>query len=119
LELLKIEGLSKSYKALKVLNNINLEVKAGERHVIIGPNGAGKTTLIHSITGVIPVNGGRVFINGKDVTNLPSHTRVSAGMGRTFQRNNLFEKLTVEENIHLAIAACKPYKRKMFKSPVI
>lgn len=114
--LLKVQSVSKSYKALKVLNDINLEVDAGERHVIIGPNGAGKTTLIHAITGVIPISEGRVFIDGADVTDMPSYTRVSFGMARTFQKNNLFEKLSVEENVHLAITACKSYKNGLLKS---
>jgi branched-chain amino acid transport system ATP-binding protein len=113
--LLKVENLSKSFKALQVLKNISLELNHQERHVIIGPNGAGKTTFFHCISGVIPMTEGKVWIEGKDVSNMPAHTRVASGMGRTFQKNNLFGKLTIEENLHLAIAATKPYRNRMFK----
>ncbi|MED4601224.1 ABC transporter ATP-binding protein [Paenibacillus validus] len=115
MSLLQVERLSKSYKALQVLKQVHLEVKPEERHVIIGPNGAGKTTLFHCITGVVPMNEGIVRIHGQDVSRMPSHTRVSAGMARTFQKNNLFGKLTIEENLHLAITACKPYRNRLFK----
>jgi ABC-type branched-chain amino acid transport systems, ATPase component len=114
--LLKIEGLSKSFKALKVLKNVNLSLEENERHIIIGPNGAGKTTLFQCITGMIPMDEGTVFLDGVDVTHLPAHTRVSSGMARTFQKNNLFGKLTIEENIHLAITALKPYRNRLFKA---
>jgi len=113
--LLKVERLSKSFKALKVLSNINLDLNKNERHVIIGPNGAGKTTLFHCITGVLPMDEGIVTIGGKSIGELPSHTRVAHGMARTFQKNNLFGRLTIEENLHLAITACKNYRNRLFK----
>lgn len=115
MSLLQVERLSKSYKSLQVLKNINLEVKPEERHVIIGPNGAGKTTLLHCITGIVPMNEGTVKLGGKDMSRSPSFARVSAGIARTFQKNNLFDKLTIEENLQLAIAACKPYRNRLFK----
>nr|WP_245251920.1 ABC transporter ATP-binding protein [Paenibacillus sediminis] len=114
--MLKVEGLSKSFKGLQVLKNVSLEVEPEERHIIIGPNGAGKTTLFNCITGVLPINEGTVSIQGKMIADLPSHTRVSEGMSRTFQKNNLFGKLTVEENVHLAVTARKSYRFKLFKS---
>lgn len=114
--LLKVENLSKSFKSLQVLKDISLELNHNERHVIIGPNGAGKTTLFHCISGVIPITEGKVLIEGQDVSHMPSYTRVASGMGRTFQKNNLFGKLTIEQNLHLAIAANKPFRNRMFKS---
>ncbi|MEX2462591.1 MAG: ABC transporter ATP-binding protein [Paenibacillaceae bacterium] len=116
MNLLKVGRLCKSFKELKVLTNVNLEVEAEERHVIIGPNGAGKTTLFHCIAGVLPIDDGLLTINGKNVNGLPSNTRISAGMARTFQKNNLLNSLTVEENLHLAIVACKSYRNRFFKS---
>lgn len=115
MSLLKVEGVSKSFKGLQVLKNVSLDLKPGERHVIIGPNGAGKTTLFNCINGVLPVNEGRVEIKGKDVTKLPPNTRVPLGMARTFQKNNLFGPLTVEENVHLAVTAVKPYRYRWFR----
>lgn len=110
MSLLKVEHLSKSFKALQVLKDVSLEVREGERHVVIGPNGAGKTTLFNCITGTLPINEGTVTVNGNRISGLPAYTAVGVGMSRTFQKNNLFGSLTVEENLHLAINACKPYR---------
>ena len=110
MSLLKVEGISKSFTNLDVLKNVSLEVNHGERHVVIGPNGAGKTTLFNCITGFLPIDSGVVQIGDKVISNLPPHKLVHLGMSRTFQKNSLFENLTVEENIHLAITSRKPYR---------
>jgi branched-chain amino acid transport system ATP-binding protein len=115
LSLLKVERLHKSFKGLQVLKDVSLEVQSGERHVIIGPNGAGKTTLFNCMTGTLPINEGTVTVNNKQISGLPAYTAVRVGMSRTFQKNNLFGSLTVEENLHLAITACKPYRYNFFK----
>lgn len=108
--LLTVEGISKSFKSLDVLKNISLDVQEGERHVIIGPNGAGKTTLFNCITGALAIDSGVVKIGEKVTSDLPLHQLVHLGMSRTFQKNNLFGQLSVEENIHLAITSLKPYR---------
>lgn len=115
LSLLTVEGLYKSYGDLQILRNISLNLEEGERHVIIGPNGAGKTTLFNCITGTIPINAGVVKVADSVTSTLPNHRLVHLGLSRTFQQNNLFQNLTVEENIHLAIASRKPYRFQMFK----
>jgi branched-chain amino acid transport system ATP-binding protein len=115
LSLLKVERLYKSFKGLQVLKDVSLEVRPGERHVIIGPNGAGKTTLFNCITGTLPIDQGIVSVNGKQISGLPPYTAVRVGMSRTFQKNNLFGSLTVEENVHLAIIACKTYRFNFFR----
>ncbi len=115
MSILKIEGISKSFKSLLVLSRISLEVREGERHVIIGPNGAGKTTLFNCITGLLPIDEGAVFLEGKEVSKLASSRLVHLGLARTFQKNNLFGDLTVEENIHLAITSQKPYRYQLIK----
>jgi branched-chain amino acid transport system ATP-binding protein len=115
LSLLKVERLYKSFKGLQVLKDVSLEVRPGERHVIIGPNGAGKTTLFNCITGTLPIDQGIVSVNGKQISGLPPYTAVRVGMSRTFQKNNLFGSLTVEENVHLAILACKTYRFNFFR----
>jgi len=115
MKLLEVKGISKSYKALQVLKDVSLDLYEQERHVIIGPNGAGKTTLFNCIFGTIPMDKGQVLLSGVDVTAMPSHKRVSLGMSRTFQKNNLFEQLTIEENLHLAFSSLKPYRRRLFR----
>lgn len=113
--LLTVEGLHKSFKSLDVLKNISLHTSVGERHVIIGPNGAGKTTLFHCITGILPIDSGFVKIDDQVISKLPSHQLVHLGMSRTFQKNNLFNQLTVEENIQLSIVSRKSYRFHPFK----
>ena len=113
--LLRVENISKSFNTLQVLQNISLDVQPGERHVIIGPNGAGKTTLFNCITSQLAVNSGTVFLEDVEISKLPPNKLVHLGMGRTFQKNNLFGNLTVKENLHLALTALKRYRYKLFK----
>lgn len=113
--LLRVENISKSFNTLQVLQNITLEVQPGERHVIIGPNGAGKTTLFNCITSQLALNSGEVFLEDVEISKLTPNKLVHLGMGRTFQKNNLFGNLTVKENLHLALTALKPYRYKLFK----
>ncbi len=116
MSLLKVDKINKSFGTLQVLHDVSLEVQPGERHVIIGPNGAGKTTLFNSITNHLPITSGTVHFEGKNITNLPAHRLVHLGMSRTFQKNNLFGDLTVEENIHLALTAKKKYRHDVWFS---
>jgi len=103
--LLRTEKLHKTYGNLVVTKNVDLEVAAGQRHVIIGPNGAGKTSLVHQLTGQIRPTSGRIFFKGRDVTGTAPDALCQMGMGRTFQKNNLFQKLSVRENVRLAVQA--------------
>jgi len=103
-QVLQLKGLSKSFGGLAAVREVTLEVRAGERKAIIGPNGAGKTTLFNLITGVFPSTSGQVVLFGRDVTRWPSHQRTALGMARTFQITSLFPKLTVLENVLLALA---------------
>ena len=104
MQVLQLKGLSKSFGGLAAVREVTLEVRAGERKAIIGPNGAGKTTLFNLITGVFPSTSGQVVLFGRDVTRWPSHQRTALGMARTFQITSLFPKLTVLENVLLALA---------------
>jgi branched-chain amino acid transport system ATP-binding protein len=114
MSLLEVVGLHKSFKGVRALWDVSLTVEPGERHVIIGPNGAGKSTLFNTMMGFLAADAGDVRLGGTPIGRLPAHARVPLGMACTFQKNNLFEALTVEENIHLAIAACKPYRFGLF-----
>ena len=87
----------------------------GDRKAIIGPNGAGKTTLFNLITGIYPVTSGQVLLFGQDVTNWPSHRRTALGMARTFQVTSLFPRLTVLDNVLLAIKGLRPSKFVMWR----
>ena len=103
--LLAIEGLARHFGALSALNGVSLAVAPHERRAIIGPNGAGKTTLFNVITGQLAPSAGRILFGGESVAGLPPHALARRGMGRSFQRTNLFLKLTVLENLRLAAAA--------------
>jgi branched-chain amino acid transport system ATP-binding protein len=107
---LRLEGLGKSFGGLQALRGIDLELQPGERRAIIGPNGAGKTTLFNVITGLLTASSGRVLLFGRDVTRWPSQRRTALGMARTFQITSLFPKLTVLDNVLLAVMGLRPMK---------
>jgi branched-chain amino acid transport system ATP-binding protein len=103
--LLAIGGLTRNFGALAALAGVSLSVAAQERRAIIGPNGAGKTTLFNVITGQLRPSAGSILFDGEQVEGLPPHVLARRGMGRSFQRTNLFPKLSVLENLRLAAAA--------------
>jgi branched-chain amino acid transport system ATP-binding protein len=100
-----VERLVKDFGGLRALDGVTLRVEPGERRAIIGPNGAGKTTLFNIITGLLEPTAGSILFDGRDVTPLPPHRRAQLGLGRTFQITTLFPKLTVRENVLLAVQA--------------
>src|SRR5262249_46309176 len=87
----------------------------GDRKAIIGPNGAGKTTLFNVITGILPASSGNVLLFGRDVTSWPTHRRTALGMARTFQVTSLFPRLTVLDNVLLAIQGVRAAKFVMWR----
>src|ERR1700689_880952 len=101
---LRLDHLNKSFGSLVVTDDVDLTVAAGERHVIIGPNGAGKTSLVNQIGGQLPPSSGRILLNERDITGASPDRISRMGVARTFQRNNLFQNLSVIENIRLALA---------------
>jgi branched-chain amino acid transport system ATP-binding protein len=101
---LETRGLSKEFGGFKVTNDLSLKVATGARHALIGPNGAGKTTVINLLTGVLEPSGGRILLEGHDITDLPVHRRVRRGLSRTFQINQLYPDLTPLETIGLAVS---------------
>jgi branched-chain amino acid transport system ATP-binding protein len=112
---LELRGLSKSFGGLRAVRGVTLTVMPGERKAIIGPNGAGKTTLFNLITGILPATSGQVMLFGRDVTKWPSHRRTALGMARTFQITSLFPKLTVLDNVLLAIQGLRRSKFVMWR----
>ena len=101
---LETVGLSKSFGALPVTDNVGFRLEAGARHALIGPNGAGKTTFINLVTGRLAPTAGRILLGGQDVTGLSQAQRVKRGLGRTFQINTLFRGLSVLENVCIAVS---------------
>ena len=93
------EGLTKHYGKRKVVDNVNLIVKAGEIVGLLGPNGAGKTTTFYMIVGLIKPNQGKVVLNNEDITNFPMYLRARKGISYLPQEPSVFRKLTVQENI--------------------
>jgi branched-chain amino acid transport system ATP-binding protein len=112
---LELRDLSKSFGGLQATRDVTLRVMAGDRKAIIGPNGAGKTTLFNLITGIFPVSSGHVLLFGQDVTDWPSHRRTALGMARTFQVTSLFPKLTVLDNVLLAVEGVSTTKFVMWR----
>ena len=112
---LELRGLSKSFGGLHAVRDVTFKIMPGDRKAIIGPNGAGKTTLFNLITGIHPSSSGQVLLFGKDVTGWPSHRRTAMGMARTFQITSLFPRLTVLDNVLLAIKGLKPSKFVMWR----
>lgn len=101
---LATENLEKRFGGIVATNNVSLKVEKGARHALIGPNGAGKTTIINLLTGVLAPTGGKVLLEGSDITNVSAHARVRLGIARTFQINQLFPDLSPLETLGLAVS---------------
>jgi branched-chain amino acid transport system ATP-binding protein len=104
---LETRGLNRSFGSNPVISDVTFSLKPGERRALIGPNGAGKTTFVNLLTGRLRASSGSVLLNGKDITQLNEARRIRLGIGRTFQITSLFPKMTVRENVFLAVAECE------------
>lgn len=100
---IKAEHLSKSYKNVKVVKDVNLELNQGEIVGLLGPNGAGKTTTFYMIVGIIKPLTGKITFSGLNITSYPIYKRANLGIGYLSQESSVFRNLTVEENILLAL----------------
>ena len=96
-------GIGKNFGGIVAANDISLRIERGARHALIGPNGAGKTTFVNLLTGMLRPTGGRILLEGEDITTLAPNERVRRGVARTFQINQLFGDLTPLETIALAV----------------
>ncbi len=97
--LLSASGLVKRYRKRTVVRDVSVQLRAGEIVGLLGPNGAGKTTSFYMIVGLVPVDGGKIELDGRDVTRLPMHARARLGLGYLPQEASIFRKLTVTQNI--------------------
>ena len=108
---LRAENLIKSYKGRKVVKGISVEVNQGEIVGLLGPNGAGKTTSFYMIVGLIKPNGGKIFLDQKEITKYPMYKRAKNGIGYLAQEASVFRKLSVEDNI-LSVLQLTNYSKK-------
>lgn len=99
MNVLSVQGISKSFRSRQVVSKISLTVNSSEIVGLLGPNGAGKTTSFHMIVGLIPCDSGEIFLDGEDISLLPMEKRARLGLGYLPQESSIFRKLTVEENI--------------------
>jgi ABC-type branched-subunit amino acid transport system ATPase component len=102
--LLETRALCRSFGALTAARDIDFTLEAGARHALIGPNGAGKTTFVNLLTGVLSPSAGVILMKGRDITRVDQARRVKLGIARTFQINRLFRRLSVLENVYIAVA---------------
>ena len=98
-----LSGVSRVFGALRAVDDVSLNVAAGQKVAILGSNGAGKTTLFNTITGDFPPTAGRIEFFGEDITELPPHERIRKGLRRTYQSSLLFRNLSVRDNLFLSV----------------
>jgi len=103
--MLRLERLRKRFGGVVATDDVSLEVAAGEVHALIGPNGAGKTTLIGQICGSLASDAGEVFFQDRKITGISQHTRVAAGLARSYQITSIFRRFSVLDNLALAVQA--------------
>lgn len=113
---LEVEGLSVNYGAVRAVDNVSFTLRSGEILGVIGPNGAGKTTLIDALTGFAPIGAGTIRLDGNEIGKLGVRQRADLGIGRTFQSLELFEDLSVYENI---LAACEERNAAVWLKDVV
>lgn len=100
--ILSTRGLSRSFRGLRAVHDVDFNLEPGEIRALIGPNGAGKTTFVSMLIGRLEPDAGRVEFDGRDITGLPDHARVALGMAYTFQITSVFSRLSAFENVALA-----------------
>ncbi len=110
MNVLEINGVTKQFGNLVAVRDVSLNVAKGELCAIIGPNGAGKTTFFNLISGFFPPTSGSIAFDGRDITRLSTHERVTRGMARTFQITEIFPELTVFENVRIAAEVAGGYR---------
>ena len=101
-------GLTKTYRGRRVVDDVRLGVRRGEAVGLLGPNGAGKTTCFYMITGLVPVDAGRIVLDGHDITSVPMYRRSRLGIGYLPQEASIFRGLSVEDNILAVLEVVEP-----------
>jgi len=116
IEVLRIEGLKKSFGKLQAVGGVDLVVKKNEVRAIIGPNGAGKSTFFNLISGDLKPDAGKVFFNGNPITGMAAHRIANMGVARSFQITSIFPDLTVFENVMIPIVVQQKRTMNMFRA---
>lgn len=114
--MLRTRDLARRFGAHTAVDGVDLEIRAGTLHAIIGPNGAGKTTLFNLLSGELRPSAGTIVFGGRDITRLDATGRSQLGIGRSFQRTNVFPKLTVFENARLAAQSRTKHSAELWRS---
>lgn len=109
--LLEARGLTRHFGGLKAVDGVDFDLGQGKIHALIGPNGAGKTTFVSLLSGRVAAQAGSIRFQGKDITDLPAHRRVRAGIAYTFQITQIFANLTVFDNVALAVQSRSGVRR--------
>jgi branched-chain amino acid transport system ATP-binding protein len=111
---LATEGLSRRFGGLMAVSGVAIELHRGRLHAVLGPNGAGKTTLINLLSGDLPATAGTIRYRGRDITRYPADRRSRIGMGRSYQKTNIFTGFTAFENCRLAAQSRAPQAWRVF-----
>ena len=106
---LEARGLTKAFHGFTAVDGVNLVIEEGETHAIIGPNGAGKTTLFNLLSGFLTPSAGQVLLFGEDITRVSPHKIVRRGLSRSFQISSVFDTLSVEDNLLVALQSNSPH----------
>jgi branched-chain amino acid transport system ATP-binding protein len=112
---LQVRGLSKNFGGLAAVDNVSLAAAAGEVHGVIGPNGAGKTTLINLLSGDLPASAGSILFRGEEIAHLAPERRSRLGVGRSYQKINIFPGFSALENCRLAAQSREPHPFNWFR----
>jgi branched-chain amino acid transport system ATP-binding protein len=115
--ILATQGLTKDFGGLRAVDSVTLDIEQRKLTSVIGPNGAGKTTLFNLITGLIKPDSGRIVFHGEDITHQPIHRIIKKGISRSFQILNLFNELTLFENVWLGVQAQQGHGPEVFSNP--
>lgn len=113
-KMFRVEEIGKSFGGLMAVNQVSFNIEKGELSSIIGPNGAGKTTLFNLLTGHLPPDTGRILFKGKEITGLSPHKICRKGIGRSFQRTNIFPRLSAFDNVQVAVMSWRRKSSNIF-----
>ena len=116
-EYLHIKDIHKDFSGLKVLTGVDFTVREKERHAVIGPNGAGKTTLFNIISGKFKASSGAILFKGRDISGKPAHALNREGLSRSFQITNVFQELSVFDNIRSGVRSHRGLRYHFFRRP--
>jgi branched-chain amino acid transport system ATP-binding protein len=112
--MLRVEEIGKSFGGLMAVNGVSFQIEKGELSSIIGPNGAGKTTLFNLLTGHLNPDKGRILFKEKEITGLSPHGICKLGIGRSFQRTNIFPRLSAFDNVQVAVMSWRRKSSNIF-----